>query len=337
MPVNRRTPLYPVPRLDLSAAISDDTRRDVTAETACDLLSVSAHYRRAYRAMPAAALLEASHAHLSLVLTLNPAWQAQPVRHVLLRSAGEAAILTAALLGTDLARCSDALPYLALAQDVARKNRDPDLAAVVLACRAFLTGFSGGSPVRAADFAEAAVNVSIDDGASPTTRGWVAAVSSEQLAVLGDERQSRVRLDTARSALAEQEADQAWAGVGTFDSAKVIAYEGGNLVRLGRYGDAVTVLDTALKALEPAMHRHRCSTALIDRAEAYLAAGQVDASCADAAAALSIAAHTEHALSVQRVHHLAERALPTNAVSARRLWAEVLAATATFRHSPSSR
>ncbi|MGH3801014.1 MAG: hypothetical protein ACRDTD_12910 [Pseudonocardiaceae bacterium] len=149
--------------------------------------------------------------------------------------------------------------------------------------------------------------------------------------MLGDEQGSRTRLDTARHAISGPEPDPAWAGVGTFDSAKATAYEGGNLRQLGRYHDAVAALDTALAVLEPTMHRHRC-TALIDRAEAHLAANQVDAGCVDAAAALSIAAHTGHVLSVQRVRRLAEAALPTKAAAARRLWTEVLAMTPTFPH-----
>jgi tetratricopeptide (TPR) repeat protein len=282
--------------------------------------------------MPAAALLEACHAHMSLVLGLQPALQSQPVRHLLLRAVGESATLTAVLLFADLGRYSESLPYLALAQDVARQNDDPDLAAVLLAGRAFLTSFSGGSPAVAADFAEAAVSASIDGKASPTTRGWVAAVSSEQLAVLGNERGSRARLDTARDAVAAHHPDSAWAGVGTFDLAKATAYEGGNLVRLGRYDDAVAVLTRALETLKPTMYRHRC-TALIDRAEAYLAANQVDASCVDAATALSIAVHTEHAPSITRVRRVARAALPTKAAVARRLWADVLAVTPASLHS----
>ncbi len=338
VPVAGRVSPWSGPALNfsnLSAAMSGGAGNAVTAGMARDLLTVSAFYRGAYRAMPAAALLEASHAHLSLVLALQPAWQPRPVRHVLLRAVGESANLTAVLLFTDLARYSDALPYLTLAQDAARENNDPDLAAYLLAGRAFLTSLSGGSPAVAADFAEAAVSASIDGRACPTTRGCVAAVSSEMLAVLGDERGSRTRLDTARDAVAGHDPDPAWAGVGTFDSAKATAYEGGNLVRLGRYGDAVAALDTALAALEPTMHRHRC-TALIDRAEAHLAADQVDASCVDAAAALSIAAHTGHVLSVARVRRLAEAALPTKAAAARGLWAEVLAVAPISPHSSPS-
>jgi DNA-binding XRE family transcriptional regulator len=73
---------------NLSWAISSGARKGITAETARDLLTISAHYRRAYHAMPAAALLEACHAHMSLVLGLQPALQSQPVRHLLLRAVG---------------------------------------------------------------------------------------------------------------------------------------------------------------------------------------------------------------------------------------------------------
>src|SRR5262249_17895514 len=156
-------------------------------------------------------LLATSDAHLALILSLQPEWQPEAVRHVLLRAAAESAILTAILLFADLARYSDALPYLNLAQDVARDNDDPDLAAVLLAGPAFLTSFSGGTPAMAAELAEAAVNKSIDSHAGPTTRGWVAAVSSEQLAVLGDESGSRRRLDTARDAVTGNEPDPTWA------------------------------------------------------------------------------------------------------------------------------
>jgi transcriptional regulator with XRE-family HTH domain len=76
-----------------SAAINGGAGNTITVETARDLLAVSAHYRRAYRAMPAAALLEASHAHTSLVLALRPAWQPRPVRHSLLRALGESRLL----------------------------------------------------------------------------------------------------------------------------------------------------------------------------------------------------------------------------------------------------
>jgi len=124
-------------------------------------------------------------------------------RRLLVRAVGEAAALAATLLGVDLGRRTEADRFLTLAQDAAKENEDSDLAAVVLACRAFVTSFDGGSPTVAAEFADAAVEVASRDLTSMTTRGWVAAVSSEHFAVVGDERRSLSRLDEARAALSE--------------------------------------------------------------------------------------------------------------------------------------
>lgn len=301
-------------------------RNPVTPEAARELLAMSGSYRRCYQTMPAAALLSASRAHLSVILNLHPGWQPPPVRRELLRAVGQSATTSAMLLYSDLERYAEALPYLDVAQDAARENDDPDLAALVLVCRAYLTQFSGGSPALAAEFADAGVSVSINGAARPTTRGLAAAISSRQLAVLGDERGSRTRLDIAREAMAGYEPDPAGTEVCTFDPTMVTYYESGNLVKLGRYGDALAVCETVLAELEPTLHRNRCA-ALLNRAEAHLASGQVDAGCADALAALDIAMHTEYGHGLARVRRIAQAALPTNADAARRLWAEVLGVT----------
>jgi hypothetical protein len=73
------------------------------------------------------------------------------------------------------------------------------------------------------------------------------------------------------------------------------------------------------------MRRHRC-TALIDRAEARLAAGEVEAACADAEDALVIAGDTEHAENLSRVEKFARTALTsrTHQYQSRQLWQHVL-------------
>ncbi|MBV9141586.1 MAG: hypothetical protein JO115_11825 [Pseudonocardiales bacterium] len=221
-------------------------RNPVTPETARELLAMSGSYRRCYQTMPATRLFEVSRAHLSLILDLHPRWQPPPVRRELLRAAGQSATTSAMLLYSDLDRYSEALPYLDLAHDASQENDDPDLAALVLVCRAYLTQFSGGSPALAAEFADAGVSVSIDGAARPTTRGLAAAISSRQLAVLGDERGSRTRLDAAREAMAGYQSDPAGTEVCTFDPTMVAYYESGNLVKLGRYGDALAALSIAV-------------------------------------------------------------------------------------------
>jgi hypothetical protein len=65
---------------------------------------------------------------------------------------------------------------------------------------------------------------------------------------------------------------EAAAVFGWLDEAKIDAYEGGDLVRLGRYSAAVDRLAVALEGLDVGMVRHR-STALVDRADALAASG----------------------------------------------------------------
>jgi hypothetical protein len=118
-------------------------RNAVAPETARHLLAMSASYGRYSEAMTATGFFEVSRAHLSLILDLHPGWQLPAVRPELLRAVGISATWTASVLYNDLERYAEALPYLDLAQDAARENDDPDLAVLVLVCRAFLTNLSG--------------------------------------------------------------------------------------------------------------------------------------------------------------------------------------------------
>jgi hypothetical protein len=152
------------------------------------------------------------------------------------------------------------------------------------------------------------------------------AASSRELAILGDERGSRTRLETVREVMAGYEPDPARIEVCGFDPTRLTFYESSNLVSLGRYGDALAACDTVLAELDPILLRYRCG-ALLNRAKVHLAAGQVDAGCTDALAALSIAVYTQYGYGLARVRRLAQAALPTHAAAARRLWAEVLGVT----------
>jgi tetratricopeptide (TPR) repeat protein len=261
---------------------------------------------------------------MQLALALRPGLQPPPVRRELLMVAGEMAALSAALLGINLDRYREAAPHLDLAYRVARETADVELETVVLGCQSFYAAYGLKDRRLGLDFAEAAVTTS-HSGATRTTRGWVAAVASERYAALGEEDACRRRLIEARVALEQPEDGRPWSGIGGFDGAKLTAYEGGDLVRLGRFGEAVSVLDAALDSLDPALHRHRC-TALIDRAEAHRAAGEFDAACDDARDALSIALTTQHIDTIQRVERLARDGLRTRSSAVRRLWNDVLTA-----------
>jgi tetratricopeptide (TPR) repeat protein len=126
-------------------------------------------------------------------------------------------------------------------------------------------------------------------------------------------------LEVARAVLDRPDDDERrWSGVGWFDRSKLSGYEGGDLVRMGRYVDALPVLDAALSGLSPTMRRHRC-TALVDRAEALAASGDVDQACADAAQALDIVAEVQHAETLRRITGLARRVRPARTQATRAL------------------
>lgn len=302
------------------------TNGQVTPDLTADMRAVSASYRRAYRTAPALGLYSAAHEHMQLALSLVPGDQNPKARKELLATVGEMAVLAATVSGINLDRWLNVGPYLEIAYRAAREASDTELETIVLACRAFHAAYGMRDKQLGLDFAEAAVTAS-RRGATPTSRAWVAAVASERHADLGDEASSLQRLDQARVAL-EGSTDGQWSGIGAFDACKLTAYEGGNFGRLGRYDDAIQVLDRALSTLDPAMRRHRC-TALIDRAEAHHNAETVDASCVDASAALELAVETQHADTVKRVEAVARAALPRHTNEARHLWQDVLAAKAT--------
>jgi tetratricopeptide (TPR) repeat protein len=267
-----------------------------------DLRRVGAVYRRSYRAVPSESLLPLAVGQIRLALSLEPASQPEPVRLVLVRHAGEMATLAAAVQMLDLGDFKAADPLLRLAATAAKSIADGELTAVVYGCRAFHAGYSGDL-AEGLDWAQAGQDAAAR-GASPRTAAWVSAVSSEMHASLGDADGCHRALEQARRCLERPAQDERWSGIGWLDEAKIDAYEGGDLMRLGRYDPAIERLSAALGALEPSMARHR-ATALVDRADALAATGEAEAACRDAGEALETVARVHHAETLRRITSVA--------------------------------
>jgi hypothetical protein len=232
------------------------------------------------------------------------------------------AALGGVLLGLDASQYQSALSYLDLAWSAARDCLDVELQTVVLGCRSFALAYGGSDHQAGLECADFARDLAAT-GASAETRAWVAAVASERCASLDDLAGCQERLDESRDALTDVQDDAAtWRGIGGYGPEKLRAYEGGDLVRLGRYRDAELILDEALAALDPAQQRHR-ATALIDRADARLGGGDVDAACVDAADALGLVTIVQHAGNLDRIEQLAAKATSTGARAARTLRRDV--------------
>ena len=273
-------------------------RSALDSGTMADLSAVSAAYRRAYRAVPSESLLQLAIGQVRLAFSLAPGSQPEPVRTHLVRHAGQMAVLAGVVQMLDLGNFGQAEPLLRLAASAAKAIDDRELTAVVYGCRAFHSGYSGDLD-EGLDWAQAGQDVAAS-GASPRTTAWVSAVASEMHASLGNRDSCVDALDTARAALQRPEQDERWSGIGWLDEAKVDAYEGGDLMRLGDYDAAIERLSMALDALDAGMVRHR-STALVDRADALAASGEVEAACRDAEEALDSVARVHHAETLRRI------------------------------------
>jgi hypothetical protein len=111
---------------------------------------------------------------------------------------------------------------------------------------------------------------------------------------------SRRSLDDARSALDGTRENPAWKGVGWFDESRLLSYDGGSLLLLGKYEAAEELLRLSLKRLDPLRLKHR-STTSADLAMVLALRGEVEESCARAEAALTFATEISHRESVDRV------------------------------------
>lgn len=291
-----------------------------------DLAVVAAAYRRSYQDMPAGELLDAAQAHLKLAYALDPRSQPERTRGALIRVIGEMAALIGVLYLLDCGNQAMGWRYLDLAWEAARAAESTELQAVVLGARSFGVAYFCGDHQAGLDLAVYAYEIAAN-ATSNETRGWVAAVASERAASMGALSDCRRLLNASREALTSEPNETASLAIGVFNMDKLSAYEGGDMVRLGRYRDAEHCLDDAISRLAPSMHRHRC-TALIDRAEARLGANEVDGACSDGLAALELVTQVRHMGNLKRLQGLASKARGTGSQAGEDLWRNVLTVTA---------
>lgn len=286
---------------DAQAQVSRLPGGAVDQATVDELRSIGASYRRSYKSFPASTLVPVAHGQLQLVTSLKPKTQPAHLRNSLLAHMAEMASLAAVLLSLDLGDQEQADAYMDLGFQIAKEIGSAELSALILGGRAFRTSY-GGDPEGGLDYALAAVDAA-ERGASMRMRAWTNAVASEMYSSTGDEYGFRSSMETSRTQLSGSMDDERWGGIAWFDLSKADAYEGSDLVRLGRFDEALPSLDQAIEQLSPEMLRHRC-TAFISRAEAHAGAGHVDQACADGHAALDLVEQVQHRETLRRVTDL---------------------------------
>ncbi|MGW6457487.1 helix-turn-helix domain-containing protein [Streptomyces sp. NPDC055078] len=297
----------------------------VDQATVDELRSIGASYRRSYKSFPASTLVPVAHGQLQLVTSLGPKTQSAHLRNSLLAHMAEMAALAAVLLSLDLGDLEQADAYMDLGFQIAREIDSPELSALILGGRAFRTSYSG-DPDGGLDYALAAVDAA-DRGASVRMQAWTNAIASEMYSSTGDEYGFRSSMEASRTLLSGSMDDERWGGIAWFDLPKADAYEGSDLVRLGRFDEALPSLDQALDRLSPEMLRHRC-TAFISRAEAHAGAGHVEQACDDGHAALDLVERVQHRETLRRVADL-HRTLRSSRTAGTRSLSEHLIVTRT--------
>jgi tetratricopeptide (TPR) repeat protein len=270
-----------------------------STETADDLETLVGSYRRAYAGKTAATdLLPGTTGlmHLLIDLGRRDQWPAEAER--LASLVGQAALVVGLLQLMGSRDLGAAKVHYDLALRSAREANDWDLASYVLGSLAFRAALAR-RPADARTIVEAASDLAGRYG-SPRTRAWAAALASELHARAGREVASRRSLEDARAALDGSREDPSWKGVGCFDEARLLSYDGASLLLLGKYAAAEELLRLSLKRLDPQRLKHR-STTSADLAMVLALRGEVEESCARAGDALIFASAISHRQSVDRV------------------------------------
>jgi len=277
-------------------------------EMAADLETMVGSYRRSYAGKTAVTeLLPGTTGLMRLLIDLRrrDQWPEDPAG--LASLVGQTAVLAGLLhlMGSRDLEASRA--HYDLALQAARDGEDWDLASYVLGSLAFLA-VSAHRPAESRAFRDAAWEMAARR-ASPRTCAWVAALASELFARDGDETSSRRFLSRSYAAMKRTRDDPSWKGVGWFDEARLVAYEGGNLVLLGQYSAAEEFLRSSLVRLDPARVKHRC-TLSADLALTLAHLGEIEESGALALDALSLARSIAHQESIDRVRGVHAQLLP---------------------------
>jgi hypothetical protein len=267
--------------------------------TADDLETLVGSYRRAYAGKTAATeLLPGATGLMHLLIELGRHDQWPATRERLASLVGQAALLVGLLHlmgGQDL---NAAKVHYELALRSAREANDWDLGSYVLGSLAFQAVLAR-RPADGRTIVDAACDLA-SRHATPRTRAWVAALASELHARASRGVASRRLLEKAHSALEGTRADPSWKGVGWFDEARLLSYDGASLLLLGKTSAAEELLRLSLKRLDPLRLKHRCTTSA-DLALVLALRGEVEESCARATEALTFASAISHRESVDRV------------------------------------
>ncbi|MFE9748268.1 hypothetical protein ACFYOT_25460 [Saccharothrix saharensis] len=258
--------------------------------------AITTSHRTLYWTSPATDLLPSVAAHVRLGATMmKDAFTTDPRLPQLAAAVAEGALLAARLTFFDLAHEQTAEAFFQLAQDTVEVSRDHDLAAAVLAHRAFVPGFAQREqPARA--FLDAA-HAHARYATGPLLRSWLHCVDGEVSARTGQARSSVARIRSAEDALGTSGTDPAW--LDFFDVSRLSGFAGNALLLAGRHHAAAERLQEALDGLAGDAERQR-AVLLFDLATAQ-APDDAEQAFATAHQACDVLERDYYAMALERV------------------------------------
>ncbi len=213
---------------------------------------------------------------LRRVILLLDGSQPSGQRRTLCTVAGQLAGL-AGVLRYDLGDPVAADAYYRAGLHAASESDDAALSAYLLANQSLLRTY-GGEPEEALSLLETALDQAGQTARVTSQRAWIATLTAEAHAVVGDASGCRRALHAADELLDRADMAARRQGIDFFGTARLAAYQTSCHVMLADPSAALHASDEALTMLDPAHERSR-SFVLLDRATAFVQQGDLDAAC----------------------------------------------------------
>ena len=288
-----------------------DQRGRLDAQLVSDMAGITAGYRRAYRNLSVRVLRPQVRGQRAILTELIRRSGSPSLRDSLVATLGETEALLGSMLFLDLGSFDRAAHHLHRALEAARHAGARELEGYILGGMTFYACYGGDQPDALRLIKRA--RETAGDAASPITVGWLAAVDAEMQARAGSAAAAFRALDDAADALGRVDDPMSyeWIGIGVFNQAKLRSYTGLCNLLLHRPQKAVDELTKALRDLDPASPKHRC-TAMADRATGLIQLGELVEGCREASDSLSLAIELRHAANAERVRSLRSHLHPLN-------------------------
>jgi hypothetical protein len=277
------------------AVVSESTTSPPSTATLARLRATTERFRHARVADATRGYLGPMLRHTrALDLAANSAHEA--LRRELLAAHSDALAILAWFANED-GRAALARKFTTDALAAAHQAGHRELAAYLYGMLALFRLHHLGDPQESLRLVGAGMDQAKD--ATGATRAWLASVQGEVQSVLGNRSRTMTALDRAYTLIDSRSETPPWLAPTQFGSAIVQGFWGVCATRVGRPKEGASVLQAVLDQFN-VDHSHR-AVILADLATAYARQQAPERACAVASQALTIIAHRESAMKLERV------------------------------------